>query len=407
MVRVVTAAVCAGALILGGTVQASAPLMLAKLQTLPEPGSMVENEAPSTHEHWVALTREFTEHYQQGNLSEAAEAANAALKLALRDYGATHPFVADSLNKLGLVYEANEQLETAVRYYSRAVEILEPRADSSPAELGNALNNLANAYVQLEDYAQGEALHLRAMQARARAYGAAHPAVAQSAYNLGIVYQKNGQRDNAELFFKQAAALWSQAETPDELSAANSYTRLAEIYSAEENFSDAEQLYARALEIRRAQLGDQDLEVAESIIGVARASIKQEKYDIAGPLYLQALTIIEQQLGPDDPRVAVTLYSLANVYHIQAKIEDAWNRDFAARIATESSTRVNVLRGQIELRKNFVQQLYTRAEPLYVRAARIIETRFGNEHPTLKLIRSELTMLRGALNAASAKLETR
>lgn len=398
--------------------QPSSPanIQVAKASQLPELGSIIQEEATVASDQWRDATKRFVENYNAGDLQAATENATAALELATRYFGVHHPYTADSLNKLGILFEAREEFDIALEYYARSLEILEGHEADFGAEIGTALNNLGNIYVQKDDLEQAELLHLRALLVRSRSLGNESAPVAQSLFNLGIVYEKSNQLDNAELLFKQSAVLWGKVYGPNHLNVANSNYKLANIYAARGNNIDAEQLHLRALQIRQEILGPNHVVVAESLMGVGRACTKQEKYDEAGPMYRQAAEIMKEQLGTNDPRVGIALYSLANVYHIQAKLEDAYNREFAARItptekaaATDdlNSRRMTALRDQIMLRATYVRELYERADPLYVQAANIFEQSYGRDHPTLKIIHDELTMLRGTVHSKSAMLNTR
>ncbi|MBI3777098.1 MAG: tetratricopeptide repeat protein, partial [Gammaproteobacteria bacterium] len=227
-------------------------------------------------------------------------------------------------------------------------------------------------------------------------------AVAQSTYNLAIVYEHSGQTDNAELFYKQAANLWETVLGPNHINVANSLTKLANIYANQSNARAAEETYLRALEIQQINFGPKHVAVADSLFNLGRVCMKQEKYDEAERFYRESAEIMEAELDNDNPRLAVALYSLANVYHIRAKHEAEYNTNFAAKLtpATDhthdvalSSQRLAALRTQISLRQRVVRELYAKAEPLYQRAAAILTDIYGADYPTLKIIRDELTLL--------------
>ncbi len=391
-------------------------LAIAKAMSIPELGSIVQEESTVASDQWRSATKAFVENFNAGDLTAATQNATDALDVALHFFGAKHPYTADSLNKLGLLFEARGDYDAAREYYSRSLDILETHADEFSAEIGTALNNLGNIFVLKDDLEQAELMHLRALQVRTRTAGAESAPVAQSLFNLGVVYEKRNLPDNAELLFKQSAAVWTRIHGPTHLNVANSYHKLANIYAATGKTRAAEQLYLSALQIRRELLGPKHLSVAESLMGVGRACTKQEKYDEAGPVFRQAVDIMEESLGAFDPRVAMALYSLANVYHIQAKLEDAYNRDFAAKVTASGNTsesdsldsqRISALHDQLILRAGYVRELYERADPLYVRAASIFQKAYGADHPTLKIINDELSMLRNTVSSKAAMLGVR
>ncbi len=397
-------------LILADTVSPDS-VRIAKIAPPPQQGSIISEESTVAHDEWRALTRQFVEDFNSGNMTAAFKSANDALETAMNYFGENHPLTADSLNKVGLVFETKGDYDKAENYYAHSMAILEKHEKEFGAELATALNNLGNIYVLRNKLDQAERTHLRALRVRSTALGAESAPVAQSLFNLGNVYAKTGSEENAELLYKQAAAVWARVLGPSNINVASSYNKLADVYAAEGRNNEAEQLYLKALQIRRDVLGEGHITVAESLMGAGRACTKQEKYDEAGPMYREAAMILEDQLGEMDPRLAVALYSLANVYHIQAKLEDAFNREFAAKIIpvgtsdtndTLGAQRQTALQNQVKLRAAYVRELYQRADPLYVRAATIFKELYGADHPTIKMIDDELSMLRETMHSKSA-----
>jgi len=384
-------------------------VVIAKLSALPAAGSIFQIEK-TAEDDWNALTQQFAADYAAGNIDAAESGIRRALALTQTAFGADHPYTADSLNKLGIVYEFHEDFERAKQHYQSALDILERHFGAAHPEVATVLNNLANVNVMQGDYTAGEALHLRALQIRSAADGQESYAVAQSTYNLAIVYEHSGQSDNAELFYKQAAHLWANVLGPNHVNVANSLTKLANIYASQGNARAAEETYLRALEIQQNNFGPRHVAVAESLFSLGRACMKQEKYDEAERFYRESAEIMEAELDTDNPRLAVALYSLANVYHIRAKHEAEYNNNFAAKLVPPTDNKLDValsaqrqaaLRTQISLRQRVVQELYAKAEPLYQRAAVMFTDIYGADYPTLKIIRDELSLLHQSLESPS------
>ena len=111
---------------------------------------------------------------------------------------------------------------------------------------------------------------------------------------------------------------------------------------------------------------------------------------------------MEHALGKNDPQIAMTLYSLANIYHIQAQNEVIYNQGMSDIIGenektkasdTTTSNKNNIMIVQLKFRKQYVGEIFGKAEPLYKRAINIVETNYGAEHPSLQVMKEELTML--------------
>ncbi|MBI3774866.1 MAG: tetratricopeptide repeat protein, partial [Gammaproteobacteria bacterium] len=135
------------------------PQVIAKLSALPAAGSIFEN-GTSAENDWNALTAQFVADYSSGDIDAAERGIRRALALAQTAFGVDHPYTADSLNKLGAVYEYREDFERAKQHYQAALDILEQHYGPVNLEVATALNNLANVNVMQGEYAAGEALHL-------------------------------------------------------------------------------------------------------------------------------------------------------------------------------------------------------------------------------------------------------
>lgn len=385
-----------------------ANLQVAKLIELPPAGSVLPGDSVvDSDDRWSQLTQQFEENFAADRIDEAEADIRQALALARAAYGEQHATIADGLNKLGMVYEFRDDYDNAKMNYRDAVNMLEKMHGLSHPEVATALNNLANVYVLQGDYAAGEALHLRAFQIRTATLGADHIATAQSTFNLGILYEQSGQLANAELFYKQAVVLWQKVLGREHPNVADSLAKLAGIYNEQGNFSGAEEALLRTLQIRRHHFGDQHVAVADALFKVGKICIKQQKFDEAEPYFRDALNILEQQLGADTPQVAMALYSLANVVHIRGKNEETYARDFEENFAPQSNAAGSLLARQrraavtqqIAQRLEYVKELYSAAVPLYQRAALVFAHLYGDQHPTLQIIRDELSMLRQSLNS--------
>ena len=96
-------------------------VVIAKLSDLPVPGAIFQDEN-SAEQEWYTLTEQFVAAYSDGNIEAAERAIRRALALAQTAFGPSHPYTADSFNKLGLVYESREDFERAKKHYQAAVD---------------------------------------------------------------------------------------------------------------------------------------------------------------------------------------------------------------------------------------------------------------------------------------------
>ena len=85
---------------------------------------IVGQSTPPDSDAWEQETIAFIESYQDRDIAQAKIHAQNALQIAHKVYGARHVNTADSLNKMGIVFEASGMLQQAQLNYEKSLEIL-------------------------------------------------------------------------------------------------------------------------------------------------------------------------------------------------------------------------------------------------------------------------------------------
>ena len=85
--------------------------------------------------------------------------------------------------------------------------------------------------------------------------GPEHPDTAQTIYNLALLYQNQGQFEEAESLYQRALAIDEKVYGQDHLEVATDLSSLANHYRDQGRYEEAEPLYQRALAIREKTLG--------------------------------------------------------------------------------------------------------------------------------------------------------
>jgi tetratricopeptide (TPR) repeat protein len=95
---------------------------------------------------WEKLDLEAVSLYRQGNLDQAIETEERALKAAQQAFGRENDKVALVMNNLGQFYAAKRRFADAEQLYVQAVAIDEKLLGASHPQLAPMLNNLGEAY---------------------------------------------------------------------------------------------------------------------------------------------------------------------------------------------------------------------------------------------------------------------
>ena len=159
----------------------------------------------------ATLNQKVVEFYR----AEAIPFAQRSLAIREKALGPDHPEVAQSLNNLALLYEAQGRYADAEPLYKRALAIKEKSLGPNHPNVATSLNNLAWLYQAQGRYADAEPLYKRALAIYEKALGPDHPYVADPLNNLALLYQAQGRYADAEPFNKRALAIYEKALGPD------------------------------------------------------------------------------------------------------------------------------------------------------------------------------------------------
>ncbi|HEY9748064.1 MAG TPA: tetratricopeptide repeat protein [Allocoleopsis sp.] len=246
--------------------------------------------------------------YRQGELKAALQTFEAVLaRLEGRRLNATQQQQrAETLNQLGLVYEALGQYDRAIAMHERSLELQRQLGDRQGE--GAALSNLGIVSARLSRYDQALAYYQQGLQLLRSVGDREGEAATLSA--IGMAYRGMGQYAKALGFYQQALQI--QREIQDARGEATALNNIGVSYTYLDDYPKALQAYQQALAIRH-KIGDRRGEglTLSNLGGV---------YDNQGQ-YAQGLTYYEQALAirrevGDRAGEGVTLNSLAYTYDV-------------------------------------------------------------------------------------------
>jgi len=350
---------------------------------------------------WAEQSASFVTLYEAGDFTNAFETANRSYNFSKDYFGENSVNTADTLLKLGIVNQSMGNLPSAKKYLVNALAILEKKLSPDDPDIAITLTNLGNVHYDLQDYTASENNHKSSLNIRLHAFGPDDSSVAQSTYNLAVLYERISEYQKAEDHYRKAIGIWTRNYGPLHPYIGRTLSNLANTYIAQSKISDAIRIQQRAVAFKKSTLGIEHKEVAQALIELGILYVGQGQYDIAGGTYKEALNIAENLLNPIDPQLALLMYTLANVYHLQARMEEpgdsfASNEVLSDIIAADSEFQTTLL----------VRQ----ALPLYERAAEILDIDQEIENqPALHVVLSELAILYKSIgeNDKATATETR
>ncbi len=98
-----------------------------------------------------------------------------ALQLEKQVFGVPHSIVANTLNRLGTVYDQQQNYELAEQYYRQSLEMSQQLFGEKHPSVAGSMNNLASLYEVLGRDDEAEALYIQAISISIRVSGDEHP----------------------------------------------------------------------------------------------------------------------------------------------------------------------------------------------------------------------------------------
>jgi tetratricopeptide (TPR) repeat protein len=144
-------------------------------------------------DRWQNLDARIVALYQQGWFAEAVNLAEEALKLAEESFGANHVNVAESLNKLALIFYAQAGEVEAAMAEQRLAECDPERRPARYLPSARSLHRLVLVQLAKQKYTHAQGLLTRALTIKKSALGDRHPEVLQIMGNIADVSHAQGK----------------------------------------------------------------------------------------------------------------------------------------------------------------------------------------------------------------------
>jgi tetratricopeptide (TPR) repeat protein len=249
----------------------------------------------------------------QGDLDQARTHFERALATYESNYGPDHPDVATTLNNLAIVLRTQGDLAGARPLLERALAIREARLGPDHPDTAQSLNSLAESLRVQGDLDSARPLHERALHINEARLGPDHPDTAQSLNNLATVLYAQGDLAGARALNERALHIYEARLGRDHPITANSLNNLANVLHGQGDLDSARRMHERALEIRETRLGPDHPHIALSLNNLA--TVLHGQGDLAGAraLHERALQIRETRLGADHPDTVRSRRDLAAV----------------------------------------------------------------------------------------------
>jgi serine phosphatase RsbU (regulator of sigma subunit) len=277
------------------------------------------------------------------------------------------PSKVDSLNKLCRGIDDNEKAIVLGLQVLKLAEKLEYKKGTA-----QSLNNIGNAFNNLEKGNEALEYHLKALKIREELFDQAKhngnpdemdrskKDISASYSNIGNAYDKLGDKKQAIEYHTKSLVL--KEEIKDSLGMARSFNNIASAYIDIPDYYKAIDNGFRAIKLLEA-IGDRSEELAKTLnnLGIAYECLKE--YDKSMGYYQKSLDL-QKELG-NRHQIAKLLNNIANVYVLEGEnAKDPVERKSKFMIALDNYTRsLDILEGSDE--KDLIATVYSNIGNVY------------------------------------------
>jgi len=199
----------------------------------------------------------------------------------------------------------------AKQFLERAVKVEENCYGSNHKQVAMTLNNLANAYISLGEVENARPLLERALKIQEAYYGTEHWEVARTLNTLAATYSNSEHLSKKKQLLERALRIYEAYYGPNDWRVAVVLNNLGNVHSNLGEVQTAKSCYKKVLQIFKDHYGAEHGEVAKVLNGLASVEDDQK---VKRELLERAIKIQEKFYGTDHWEMTTNLSDLASVY---------------------------------------------------------------------------------------------
>ncbi len=238
--------------------------------------------------------------YEAGQLDDALQYARKALDISRGYSGAESAATAQDLNNLASIHRARGELDRALALLEESAEIRERVCGPVSLELAESLNNLGSALRARGDFAGAETLGRRVLEIRRAQLPEDHPTIAQSLDNLGVILAQQNRIDEAIELVRQATSIYRRVHPEGHPDLATNLLNLGSLLCLRGKFAEALEYFddASSQRTRFFDASSAPVMTVEMIRGECLMRLK--RYDEAKTILL-AIEQRGEEMAPVNP----------------------------------------------------------------------------------------------------------
>jgi CHAT domain-containing protein len=229
---------------------------------------------------------------------------------------------ANCFEDLGIVYWNNGNKTTALSYHEKALNIRKKLLGSNDIKIADSYNNIGLIYLS-DEFLQAIIYFNKALNIYLEQLGDKSTKVALVYSNLAFANSGQGNHADAIRYLDEVGEIWENAFQGNHPNKAYTLSNKGLIYLKQENFQQAEVFQKQALEMYQDLYDEKHPEIANTYFLLGNIALQKADYKKAVKLYQQSIyaNLIDQQFqnSYDHPTIDAFLNADILLSSLQAK----------------------------------------------------------------------------------------
>lgn len=207
-------------------------------------------------------------YFQKADLNNAIEYYIKSLELKLKLLGENDPDVGGSYLNIGIINTVKGDYNEAIRYNNKALRTFLNTIGKNHPATSWVYNNLGVCYGEKGDYEKAIDCHNKSLRIRLNIWGENHPTVAESYSNLGNCFGNKKEYEKSTAYSQKALDVYIKTIGENNSSVAATYNNIGINYDRQGSYDRAIEYLLKSLTIRQNIFEENHPDVVNSLMNI-------------------------------------------------------------------------------------------------------------------------------------------
>ena len=251
------------------------------------------NDTDNTISYYISMANLGETELFLGEYERAEKHLKEALKFFQEFYDQSHPELARTKYRIGLLYHRTSKHKKAETYLLQSLEEFTDLYGKSSSELSANYAILARNYRVLGDWEKAEKYALKDIELTNKVYGDSSTIYAKSINNFALIQKAQGNLQKAKNNYEKSLSIYRNKMDSTNPDLAIPMYNLGDVLKDLGDYSQAKILLEEVVSIDKAQLGEKHPEVGLDLNKLGAILLEAEQFAEADSIFTEAKLIYE------------------------------------------------------------------------------------------------------------------